>query len=315
MTRMNRDSFLPLAGVRVMDFGSVVAMPFGTMLLADMGADVIKVEPPGGDPYRLTQDGAWFLATSRNKRSIALDLKEQKGQEVALRMVKKADVLTESFSPGTMDRLGLGYDKVSQVNPRIIYCSISGFGQTGPYCQRPGYDPIAQAMSGIMIATGESGRPPVRQVISAIDEIAGLYAACTVVLSLLDRKKTGKGRRIDISLLDTAVSAASYYLTHYSLTGKVPLRMGSGHAAWTPYQVFNTKDKPIFIGVSTDKFWRNFCHALDLDALGSDPRYATNDKRLEHRQELVSKVSEACKQYGSAELESKLLAAGVPCLL
>jgi len=287
-------------------------MPFGTMLLGDMGADVIKIEPPTGDHFRYAFDGAWLLASNRNKRGIALDLTKQEGQEVALKMVRRADVFTESFAPGVVGRLGLDYDEVSRVNPRIIYCSISGFGQTGPYCQRPGYDPVAQAMSGIMAATGEPERP-VRQSIAMIDEAAGLYAAHAIVLSLLDREKTGKGRRIDISLLDTAIAAAGYNITRYSLTGKIPPRMGSGHAAFTPYQVFDTKDKPIFIAVSSDKFWRNFCHALNLHDLGEDSRYSTLDGRLHHRDELVRKVSEVCRQYGSAELESKLVAAGVPC--
>lgn len=305
--------FLPLAGVKVVDLGQAVAMPFCTMLLADMGADVIKVESPRGEHYRYAQDGAILMAVNRNKRGIVLDLKKPEGQEIVLKIIRKADVFVESFVPGVIDKLGLGYDKVSQVNPRIIYCSISGFGQTGPYHQRPGYDVVAQAMSGIMMATGEPGRPPVRQAISIIDEVAGLYTAYAIVLSLLDLGKTGKGQRIDISLFDTAISAMNYYLTQYSFTGKVPSRMGSGHVAWTPYQVFDTKDSPVFIGVSTNRFWGSFCYALDLDALGSDPRYSTNDKRLEHRDELVSKVSKVCRQYDSAELESKLVAAGVPC--
>lgn len=307
------NSFSPLAGVKVVDLGQAVAMPFCTMLLADMGADVIKIEPPGGEHFRHAQGGAILMALNRNKRGIALDLRKKEGQEIVLKMVRKADVFAESFAPGTADRLGVGYDKVSQVKPRIIYCSISGFGQTGPYHQRPSYDVIAQAMSGIMMATGEPGRPPVRQAISIIDKTAGLYAALSIVLSLLEQEKTGKGQRIDISLLDTAISAAGYYLTHHSFSGKVPSRMGSAHVAWTPYQVFDTKDKPIFIGVSTDRFWKNFCQALNLDDLGSDPCYSTNDRRLEHRDELVSKISKVCKRYDSAELESKLVAAGIPC--
>ena len=214
---MGDDSFLPLAGVRVVDLGQSLAMPFCTMVLADMGADVIKPESPRGDYFRYVQDGGFFLAANRNKRSMVLDLKEPEGREIVLKMLRKADVFTESFAPGVVDRLGLDYDEVSRANPRIIYCSISGFGQTGPYRQRPGYDPVAQAMSGIMTATGEPGRPPVRQAIAMVDEAAGLYAGYAIVLSLLDREKTGKGRRIDISLLDTAISAAGYDLTRYSL--------------------------------------------------------------------------------------------------
>lgn len=302
-----------LEGIKIVDLTSAIAGTLGTMLLGDMGADVVKIEPPRGEHYRYAQDGAILLAMNRNKRGIALDLKTKEGQEIALKLASKADIFAENFVPGVVDRLGLGYDRVSQVNPRIIYCSVSGFGQSGPYSQRPAYDPVAQAMSGIMLATGEPDRPPVRQVTSLIDMTASLYAACAILTCLLDREKTGKGQRIDVSLLDTAVSAMSHYITHHSFTGKLPSRAGSGHTIWAPYQAFDTKDSPIWIGVSTDKFWVAFCQALKLDELGSDPRYSTDKGRREHRNELIGKVSEVCKQYSSTELESKLVAGGVPC--
>ena len=302
-----------LEGVKVVDLTSAIAGALGTMVLGDMGADVIKIEPPGGEHYRHAYDGAILLATNRNKRGVALDLRTKEGQEIALKLASKADVFTENFVPGTADRLGLSYDKVSQVNPRIIYCSVSGFGQSGPYSQRPAYDPVAQAMSGIMIATGEADGKPCRQVTSLIDMTGSLYAVIGILGCLLDRERTGKGQRIDVSLLDTAVSAMNYYITHHSFTGKLPSRAGSGHSAWTPYQAFDTKDSPIWIGVSTDKFWVAFCQALKLDELGSDPRYSRDGGRREHRDELVAKVSEICQQYSSAELESRLAAAGVPC--
>ncbi len=302
-----------LEGVKIVDLTSAIAGALGTMVLGDMGADVIKIEPPRGEHYRHAFDGAILLATNRNKRGIALDLRTKEGQEIALKLASKADVLIENFVPGTADRLGLGYDKVSQVNPRIIYCSVSGFGQSGPYSQRPAYDPVAQAMSGIMIATGEPDGKPCRQVTSLIDMTASLYAVIGILGSLLDRKKTGKGQRIDVSLLDTAVLAMNYYVTHHSFTGKLPSRLGSGAAAWVPYQAFDTKDGSIWIGVSTDKFWAAFCQALDLDELGSDPRYSKDGGRREHRDELLAEVSKICKQYSSAELESRLVAGGVPC--
>jgi len=302
-----------LQGVKVVDLTSVIAGAFGTMILGDMGADVIKIEPPEGEHYRYVVDGAILLAMNRNKRGVALDLRGKEGQEIALKLVSKADVFMENFVPGTADKLGLGYDKVSQVNPRIIYCSVSGFGQSGPYSQRPAYDPVAQAMSGIMIATGEPDGKPCRQVTSFIDMTASLYAVCAILGCLLDREKTGKGQRIDVSLLDTAVSAMGYYITQHSFTGKLPSRAGSGHIAWPLFQAFDTKDSPIWIGVSTDKFWAAFCQALSLDELGSDPRYSKDGGRREHRDELVAKVSKICKQYSSAELESRLAAAGVPC--
>ena len=302
-----------LQGVKVVDLTSVIAGAFGTMILGDMGAEVIKIERPRGEHYRHAFDGAILLATNRNKRGVALDLRTKEGQEIALKLASKADVLTENFVPGTADKLGLGYDKVSQVNPRIIYCSVSGFGQSGPYSQRPAYDPVAQAMSGIMIATGEPDGKPCRQVTSLIDMTGSLYGVIGILGSLLDREKTGKGQRIDVSLLDTAVSAMNYYITHYSFTGKLPSRLGSGAAAWVPYQAFDTRDSPIWIGVSTDKFWAAFCQALSLDELGADSSYSTDKGRREHRDELVAKVSEICKQYSSAELESRLAVAGVPC--
>jgi len=302
-----------LQGVRVVDLTSVIAGPFGTMILGDMGADVIKIEPPRGEHYRYVVDGAILLAMNRNKRGIALDLETAEGQEIALKLASQADVFAENFVPGTVDRFGLGYDRLSQLNPRLIYCSLSGFGQTGPYRQRPAYDPVAQAMSGIMVATGEPDGRPCRQVTSFVDMTASLYAVCAILGCLMEREKTGKGQRIEVSLLDTAVSAMGYYITRHSFTGKLPSRAGSGHAAWPLFQAFDAKDRPIWIGVSTNKTWSAFCQALMLDELAADSRYSTDEARREHRDELVARVSEICQQYTSAELESKLAAVGVPC--
>ena len=302
-----------LQGIKVIDLTAVASGPLATMLLGDMGADVIKIEPLKGEHIRYVMDSAFLLALNRNKRGIALDLRTKDGQEIALKLAERADVLIENFVPGTIDKLGLGYDKVAEVNPRIIYCSISGFGQEGPYSQRPAYDPIAQALSGIMMATGEPDRPPVRQATSLVDMTSGLYAVSAILACLLDREKTGKGQRIDIALLDTAVSAMNYYITHHSIAGKLPSRTGSGHAVFAPYQAFDTKDTPIWIGASTDRFWVAFCQALRLDELAKDSRYSTVKGRSKHRTELVRKVSEVCKQHTSAELESKLVAANVPC--
>lgn len=302
-----------LQGVKVVDLTSVIAGSFGSMLLGDMGADVVKIEPPQGEHYRYAIDGAILLAMNRNKRGIALDLRTKEGQEVALKLASRADVFVENLIPGTVDRLGLGYEQVNRLNPRIIYCSVSGFGQSGPYSQRPAYDPLVQAMSGIMMATGEAEGKPVRQVTSLIDMTASLYATCAILGYLMERQKTGKGQRIEVSLLDSAVVAMGYYLTHYSITGKLPSRVGSGHATWAVFQAFDTRDIPVWIGASTDKFWLAFCQALGLDDLAADPRYATGEGRRQHREELTVKVSEVCRQYGSLELESRLAAVGVPC--
>lgn len=302
-----------LKGVKVVDLTAAIAGTLGTMVLADLGADVIKIEPPRGEHYRYALDGAILLSMNRNKRDIALDLRTREGQQIALKLASKADVVTENFVPGTIDKLGLSYERVSQLNPGIIYCSVSGFGQSGPYSQRPAYDPSAQAMAGIMIATGEPEGKPCRQVTSLLDMSASLFATISILGALVDREKTGKGRRIDVTLLDAGVFAMNYHLTYYSFTGKVPQRWGSGTEGWVPYGAFDTKDKPIWIGVTVDRFWTAFCQALNLDDLSNDHRYTEDKGRREYRDELNAKVGEICKQYTSAELEAKLVEAGVPC--
>lgn len=302
-----------LNGLRVVDLTSVIAGSFGSMLLGDLGADVVKIEPPGGEHYRYAMDGAILIAMNRNKRGIALDLRKPEGQDIALRLAGQADVLIENLKPGTTSKLGLGYEDVARINPRIVYCSVSGFGQSGPDSQRPAYDPLVQARSGIMMATGEPDGRPVRQATSLVDMTASLYASSAILASLLQREKTGKGQRIDVSLMDSAVSAMGYYLTHHSFTEKRPQRVGSGHATWAVFQAFDTKDRPVWVGAGTDKFWAAFCQALGLDDLSHDERYATGAGRREHREELTKRVSEICSHYTSAELEEKLVQAGVPC--
>ncbi|GAG38468.1 unnamed protein product, partial [marine sediment metagenome] len=200
----------------------------------------------------------------------------------------------------------------SQINPMIIYCSISGFGQTGPYRERPGYDPLAQAMSGMMLATGEADRPPVRTAVSTIDYGTGMFGAYAIALALLNRNKNGKGQKIDVALLDTAVFYMAHFITAYSLAGVLPSRMGSANAGFVPYQAFQTKDRFVFIGVSNDKMWQDFCQALGLEDLAGDPRYATNANRLQNRDQLVQALSQMLKQYGSDELVARLIAVDIP---
>lgn len=301
-----------LKGVKIVDLTAAIAGTLGTLVLADLGADVIKIEPLKGEHYRTALNGAIVLAMNRNKRGVALDLKTKEGQGIVLNLVKEADVFVENFVPGTIEKLGLSYERVKEVKPDIIYCSVSGFGQHGPMSRRPSYDPVAQAMAGIMIATGEQDGKPCRQVTSLIDMTAGLYASIAILACLNKRQSTGQGQRIDISMLDTAVSAMNYFLTWYSLTGNLPTRQGSGTPGWTPYQAFDTKDKPIWIGVSTDKFWQAFCQALNLEDLGKDGRFLNDKSRREHREKLVAKVDEVCLQYTSEELDRKLQEAGVP---
>jgi len=302
-----------LRGIKVIDFTAAIAGTLNTMILGDLGADVIKVEPIRGEHYRQALQGAILLAMNRNKRGLSLDLKTERGQEIALKLASQADVFAENFVPGTIERLGLGYEKVRKLNPGIIYCSVSGYGQKGPHSHRPSYDPSAQAMAGIMIATGEPDGKPCRQVTSLIDMSSSLFATIAVLAALIDREKTGKGRLIDVSLLDSAVFAMGPPLTYHSFTGILPQRFGSGTEGWVPYGAFDTKDRPIWIGVSIDRFWTAFCKALNLSELGSDPRYASDKGRREHREELNEKVNEICRQYTSVDLEERLLAAGVPC--
>jgi len=303
---------LPLDGVKVLDLSHAMAGPCCAMLLADMGAEVVKIEPFSGDSFRYTGGGTLFVNINRNKRGVVLNLKRDEGRDIALKLAARADVLVDSFTPGTLDKLGLGYDAVNQINPMIVYCSISGFGQTGPYRERPGYDPLAQAMSGMMLATGEADRPPVRTAVSTIDYGTGMFGAYAIALALLNRHKNGKGQRIDVALLDTAVFYMAHFITAYSLAGVQPARMGSANAGFVPYQVFQTKDRYVFIGVSNDRMWKNFCEVLSLDDLAGDPRYATNEKRLQNRDELVETLSQILKQYGSDDLVARLVAVDIP---
>jgi crotonobetainyl-CoA:carnitine CoA-transferase CaiB-like acyl-CoA transferase len=302
----------PLKGVKVIDFSHAWAGPTCTMLLGDAGADTIKVEPTTGDFYRTAMDGAVFINVNRNKRSIALDLKTNEGRHIALKLVERADVLVENFVPGVMDRLGLGYQTISKMNPRIIYCSISGFGQEGPYHKRPSFDPVAQAMSGIMLAIGEPDRPPVRILPPMLDYSAGIHAAYGIIIALLNREQTGKGERIDISLMDIGIVQMGAFVTHYTMTGELPERMGSAHKAWAPYQAFEASDGWVQIAVASDEMWLNLCKVLKLEDLGNDSRYATPQSRRKHRKELAELLTKVTRQYRARELESLLSEAGVP---
>jgi crotonobetainyl-CoA:carnitine CoA-transferase CaiB-like acyl-CoA transferase len=302
-----------LKGIRVLDLTAAVAGTSATMVLADLGADVVKIEPPQGEHYRDPAEGALLLTHNRNKHDLALDLRTSEGQDIALKLASRSDVMVENFIPGTVKRFGLDYETVSRLNPGIIYCSVSGFGQEGPYSQRPAYDPLVQAMSGIMIATGEPKGKPCRQQTSLVDLSSGMYAVIAILAAVIERGKTGKGCRIDISLLDSAIFAMNYHLAHYSLSGKLPRRLGSGSEPWVPYGAFDTKDRPVWIGVSSNKFWAAFCDALGLDDLMSDSRYEAEEGRRQHRDELDAKVEKICIQYSSSKLESVLVKAGVPC--
>lgn len=302
----------PLEGVRVVDLGHALGAPYCTTLLADHGADVVKVEPPSGDHFRNAFRGALMASINRNKRGIVVDLKTDGGKEVVRRLVAWGDVFVEAFVPGTIERLGFGYDDVKVINPRIIYASLSGFGQTGPLSDVPGYDVVAQAMSGIMMATGDPDRPPVRIGASLIDMGSGMYLALGVLLALWERERTGLGQRIDVSLLETAVSWVPHYIAAYSMFGDLPKRAGSGAPFGAPYRNFETKDGWVFIGVTTDRFWEGLCRALDLPDLESDERFGSVADRFANRDAIDDALAAHLGTRSTTEILERLRTADVP---
>jgi len=305
-------NMLPLDGLRVIDLTHAGAGPYATMLLADLGADIIKVEPKKGDIFRNIYAGALTM-NLRNKRSIAVDLKTEEGKEILKRLVKNADVLVESFTPGTLERMGFGFDDVGRINPQIVYCSLSGFGHTGPYARKRAFDPVIQAMCGNMASTGEPDGEPVRTAGSFIDFGTGALLAFSILSALILRDKTGKAQKVDISLFDTAVSFMGYWITYYALTGELPEKMGTAYKAYAPYKLFKTRTKPIYICVYDDKTWNNFCNALGFENLKNNPKYSTNENRCRNREELERTIEEYLSKMDCEEVFEKLSNAGVPC--
>jgi len=303
----------PLQGLKVLDFSHAADGPLCGLMLAHAGADVIKIESLQGDPYRHGAASAAFLNANRNKRGLALNLQTREGKEIAHKLASTADIIIESYTPGVSERLGIGYAQLNRINPRIVYCSLSGFGHSGPYSQRPAYDPVTQAMSGFMATTGEEGRPPVRVAPAVIGLGAAFIAGWGIALALIQRERTGKGQHIDAAFYDTAVFFMSNLIAGYTLTGFSMPRMGSASPVFVPYQCFETADRYVFIAVTHDRFWQAFCLALGLDELYGNPRYATAEVRLAHRDELIARLAEILKKRGSVEILAKLEAADVPC--
>jgi crotonobetainyl-CoA:carnitine CoA-transferase CaiB-like acyl-CoA transferase len=310
---------LSLHGVRVLDLSRVLAGPFCAMLLADLGADVIKIEDPQtGDESRTWpphRDGesAAYLVINRNKRSLALDLKAPEGAEVFRRLAARADVIVENFRTGTMEGFGLGWETLSALNPRLIYCAISAFGRTGPRAEAAGYEALMQAFSGIMSITGEPEGPPVRCGVSFLDLATGILCAFGVVNALLWRERTGLGQRVDGSLLETAVALLSYHAEGYLLTGTIPRALGSSHPSLCPYRNFRCRDGQwVFIAGANDRFWQRLAAALGLGELAADPRFATNVERVRHRQELEALLEAAIARHDREPLLKLLAEAGVP---
>jgi crotonobetainyl-CoA:carnitine CoA-transferase CaiB-like acyl-CoA transferase len=309
---------VPLRGIRVVDVTASVAGPTATQLLAALGAEVVKVEPLAGDHARdwgppfVNEEGALFLASNAGKRSLAVDLRSDRGRDIVLRLVDRADVFVQSLRPGAAERHGLGAVELRARNPRLVHCSIGAFGARGPLSEQPGYDPLLQAASGIMSVTGETDGPPVRVGVSLIDLGTGVWTALGVLAALYERERTGVGRTLEVSLYETALSLLSSQLVGYLGSGYVPGREGSAFPQIVPYQVFSTRDAELMIVAGNDKLFAAFCAALGVSELAADPRFATNPDRVENRRELVALLEEQTGRWASAELLDVLVAAGVP---
>jgi len=289
----------PLSGVRVLDLSRVLSGPFCTMMLADLGAEVIKVEIPGrGDDARyagppfIQGESVFFISINRNKKSITLNLKKRKGVEILHKLAQKSDVLVENFRPGVVNRLEIDYESIKSINPQIIYCSISAYGQTGPYRDRPGYNFTVQALSGVMTVSGEIGSAPMPVGISLGDIPAGMFAAYAIVAALFAREQTGKGAYIDISMLDSLLALMENPLARYAATKEYPKPIGRYNPSITPFGVFETKDKPIVITIGNDKLWKKFCSVIGLKSLVEDPRFRSNPERTKNRDELHKLLSD-----------------------
>jgi crotonobetainyl-CoA:carnitine CoA-transferase CaiB-like acyl-CoA transferase len=304
---------LPLSDTLVLDLTQVIAGPTAGQILGDMGADVIKVEPLNGEHFRPHFGGAWVPSMNRNKRGLAIDLRSEGGKDVLMRLVKKADVFMEAYTPGVIDKLGFGWDVVSKVNPQTVYASISGYGQTGPYSPRAGYDPCIQAEIGLMDATGPYQGEMCRVGTAPIDYSTGLACAGGIAFALLHRIKTGKGQRLDLSLFDVGMHMMSHWITNHGLTGENPERMGTSNTILCPLRVFPTKTQPVFVAGTNDAFWRMLCTALDRKDWLDDERFKTNAGRVAHRALLEGMIEDYFLQYTADELLERLIPAGMPC--
>lgn len=308
-----------LSALRILDFTQFLAGPFCTMVLADLGADVTKIEGPEGDmtrklpPHFVGADSAYYLHTNRNKRSLVIDLKLPAGRDLAIRLAAEADVVVENFRPGVMDKLGLGYEVLAKANPRLIWCSISGFGQTGEYRDRPAYDMIVQAQSGAMSMTGETDGNAVRLGIPIGDLGAGLYASIGILAAVEERRHSGLGQRIDISMLDSMVSMLSYQSAYALISGKAAGRQGRGHDSIPTYRAFTAGDGvDVVVTANTERMWAGLCAALGLKELTSDARFTLNRDRWNHRDELDPLLEAAFLKSPAAAIVERLMAEGVP---
>lgn len=310
-----------LEGIRVLDLTRALAGPFCTLMLGDNGADVIKIEIPGsGDDTRkwgppfIGDESAYFLSINRNKRSLTLNLQDPKAQDVFMKLAKDSDVVVENFTPGVMDRFGLGYEAVKAVNPNVVYCSISGFGQDGPYRSRPAYDQIMQGVGGLMSITGEPDGEPQKIGIAVTDIGAGMWSAFAITTALHHRDKTGEGQYIDISMLDAQVAWLTYQAAFFFANDEPPKRMGAAHPTLVPYQAFMCSDgKYINVAVGSERIWERFCQGMGREDLKDHPDYSVNSVRVAHRGTIVSMLQEIFLTRPVSEWVEDLQAANVPC--
>ena len=309
----------PLDGVFVLDFSRVLAGPYCSMVLGDMGARIVKVEPLGsGDDTRqygpfMGQESAYFMSINRNKESVALNLKSPEGLEAALKLAARADIVLENYRPGTMKRLGLGYEALREINPRLIYASVSGFGQDGPWKDKPAYDIIVQGLSGMMSITGHPGGPPTRVGISLGDIAAGLFATIGIVGALYERDRSGQGQMIDVAMLDAQLAILENAVARYLVTGEIPGPLGTRHPSITPFAAFPSSDGYILVGAGNDSLWRRLCESVGRPELVTDARFDTNRHRTENWSEIEPLLNDIFCRRTTDDWIEFLEARGIPC--
>ncbi len=309
----------PLEHIKVLDFTRVLAGPYCTMILANMGAEIIKVERPGiGDDSRefgpfINGQSIYFISLNRGKKSIALDLKQPESIKIIKELVKEVDVVAENFRPGTMEKLGLGYEELKKINPRLIFATMSGFGQTGPYSRRPAYDMIVQGMGGIMSITGQEGGEPVRVGTSIGDIIAGMFGAIGILAALADRDISGQGRMVDVAMLDGQLAILENAISRYTATGEAPKPLGARHPSIAPFEAYKTKDSYVIIACGNDRLWESFCKLVGREDLLEMDIFKTNPDRVANVEKLKEYMTEITMERTTAEWDEYLNKNGIPC--
>ncbi|MEA4963036.1 CaiB/BaiF CoA transferase family protein [Lutispora sp.] len=309
----------PLEHIKVLDFTRVLAGPYCTMILANMGAEIIKIERPGsGDDSRdfgpfMNGQSAYFVSINRGKKSIALDLKSPKAIELVKELVKEVDIVAENFRPGTMEKLGLGYEELKKINPKLIFATMSGFGQTGPYSKRPAYDMIVQGMGGIMSITGEEGGDPVRVGTSIGDITAGMFGTIGILAALVDRDISGEGRMVDVAMLDGQLSILENAISRYTATGEIPKPLGARHPSIAPFEAYKTKDSYVIVACGNDALWEKFCKLTSREDLLAMDEFKTNPDRVKNVRKLKEYMTEIFGQKTTAEWDEYLNKNGIPC--